>query len=629
MFVLVTFLMSIQFCFGQKYNVNSIEPELLENANAVVREESSEIELYDGKFIHHKYYAITLLDNSAESLLDVQIDYKEGSFKLVDFKAAIYNETGELMESINEKDLSDYSSYDGFSIITDHRLKHVKLSEHKYPFTISVTYDIESKNTFTLPFWIPLKYSNVSVEKTKISIINNSSSAIRVNENKLEEFNVEKKAELVYSCESIKAFSKEIHAPALMDMIPWVEFIPEKFVYENFNGSINDWASYGRFFYSNFLVKQNTMKPEEVKKEMAGVINTGGSKKEIVKNMYKYIQDNTRYISISLDEGGFKPMSTKDVHENKYGDCKALSFYMISLLKAYGIRSNYIEVYADADQRRSLNQNFASAYPGNHIIVNVPFENDTIWLDCTSSSNPFNYLGQFTDNRYALEISKDGGKLVKTPSYDDISYVREEAIIQLDVEGNIQMKLDVLNSGYCMDEVDHLNKYDDIKLSKYFKDRRFSFLKDLKLEAYSQTLNEDSLTIKESINLTAEDYVELAGSYYLVPIQFSKSSLPNIKSKKDRSFPIEFSRKISETKNYQFYIPDGFIFPDKVKSYNIESKYGKYTLDITHPSVDLLIVVSNLEIYSGTYEPSEIKELKTFLMKVKKHQNVQLILKSS
>jgi hypothetical protein len=51
----------------------------------------------------------------------------------------------------------------------------------------------------------------------------------------------------------------------------------------------------------------------------------------------------------------------------------------------------------------------------NHVILCVPDQKDSVWLECTSSSNEFNELGTFTENRYALLITDEGGALVPTP----------------------------------------------------------------------------------------------------------------------------------------------------------------------------------------------------------------------
>ena len=52
---------------------------------------------------------------------------------------------------------------------------------------------------------------------------------------------------------------------------------------------------------------------------------------EKAKIVYKYMQEKTRYISVQVGIGGFKPMLAKDVDRLGYGDCKALSNYTKAL----------------------------------------------------------------------------------------------------------------------------------------------------------------------------------------------------------------------------------------------------------------------------------------------------------
>ena len=126
------------------------------------------------------------------------------------------------------------------------------------------------------------------------------------------------------------------------------------------------------------------------------------------------MQQKTRYISIQVGIGGWKPMLASEVDRLGYGDCKALTNYTRALLSEVGITSYYAKIYAGRGKRKSLDGNLVSQQ-SNHVILMVPFERDTTWLECTNQKIPFGHLGSFTDDRDALVITPEGGMLIKTP----------------------------------------------------------------------------------------------------------------------------------------------------------------------------------------------------------------------
>ena len=122
-----------------------------------------------------------------------------------------------------------------------------------------------------------------------------------------------------------------------------------------------------------------------------------------------------QHVSIQLGIGGFKPFDAAFVDLKKYGDCKALTNYMEAMLDAkfLGIVSYPALVNAEYNQQ-PVNPEF----PHNsftHVILCVPGNNDTTWLECTSKATVAGILGSFTENRNALLITPQGGKLVPTP----------------------------------------------------------------------------------------------------------------------------------------------------------------------------------------------------------------------
>src|ERR1700761_4844233 len=213
---------------------------------------------------------------------------------------------------------------------------------------------------------------------------------------------------------------------------------------QGYAGEISTWQAYGKWQRAlNFDVCSLTPEREAEIKKMTDTIR---SDKDKAKFLYKYLQQNMRYVSVQLGIGGLKPFSATFVDQKKYGDCKALSNYMGALLKAVHIPSCYAIINAEPNQEPA-ELSFPSN-PFNHVILCVPFKGDTTWLECTSSTQPFGKLGAFTENRRALIITDDGGKLVNTPrSTMQDNQFTSEAHIVLDADGGAKATVKILATG--------------------------------------------------------------------------------------------------------------------------------------------------------------------------------------
>ena len=185
---------------------------------------------------------------------------------------------------------------------------------------------------------------------------------------------------------------------------------------------------------------------------------------KIAKIIYKFVQEKTRYISVQVDIGGWQPITANKVDEVSYGDCKGLTNYTKALLDVVGVKSHHVILYAS--NNRNVDKNF-TVLQGNHMILNIPNEGDDIWLECTSQTIPFGFLGDFTDDRDVLVITPEGGIIKRTPAYiNDNNLQILKADINLLPNGNIIATLEKKSYGSQYNDRYHIESYTKKEIDK-------------------------------------------------------------------------------------------------------------------------------------------------------------------
>lgn len=290
------------------------------------------------------------------------------------------------------------------------------------------------------------------------------------------------------------------------------------------------------------------------------------------------MQNRTRYVSIQLGIGGWQPFDAQTVNKNGYGDCKALSNYMFALLKAVNIKSHYAIVFAGTDE-----QNIDVTFPSNqfnHAILCIPAPKDTIWLECTSQTAPFGYIGSFTDNRNVLLITPEGGKIARTTKYTGKNNIKSSiSFIKIDDSGNASGKSEISYKNIFFDQVSSMIglTFDEMRKSLKAK-MEYSNIEFSEIQYSMEKKRFPQAT--EKIDFTLKNYASVSNQRLFLPLNFIKKEEITLKKSENRKTDFTCPLFGIEKDSLVFEIPENYTpeyLPEKIK---IETEFGSYETDI-------------------------------------------------
>ncbi|MGM5468697.1 DUF3857 domain-containing protein [Flavobacteriaceae bacterium LMO-SS05] len=609
---------------------NTIPLELRDHANAVIRLETLALDLTaPNKLITKHKRIVTVFNSEGNSNIDAYVYYDNG-IKINDIQVLIYDAFGKEIKKIKKRDFKDVSAVDGGTLYSDSRVLYLNYTAISYPYTVEFTYETEAKNTSYIPSFSPLSDYFVSVEDYRYEVRYGDNIKLTTKEKNLDSFDIENQSttgNLAFQVRNLKAFKPEDFGPKLSEISPEVLVAVVNFVYEGYSGNGENWKDLGKWMYDE-LLSGRTSVSDQTKNNILNLTQGIEDKTEKAKLVYEYVQKNTRYISVQEGIGGNQPIAAIDVDRLKYGDCKGLSNYTRALLRLVGIESYYTRVNASAKSKISVEKDFVS-FQGqtNHIILNVPIEDkESIWLECTSQTIPFGFLGSFTDDRDVLLITPEGGKIVHTPKYitRDNSQ-RVEASYEIFEDGGIEAQMNTISKGLKYDELFRIESLNKKELDEYYKNR-WNYINNLKLESIENKNDKETIQFKENIHFTASNYANLVKERMLVGLNvFSKNNfIPD--RYRTRTMPLKINRGFVESDSVLIKLPKGFKIEAIPESIQIENKFGEYQMSVSIASDENLLYTRSFMLKDGEYPKEDYNTFREFYKDIARYDNSKISL---
>lgn len=596
-----------------EYDVAKIPAELSQGASVVVRDEvlSFTVKSQSNATMSYKT-AVTILSKNGEGQAWMS-EYYDKFSSIYNLKACMYDAKGTKIKTYKSSDFRDRSLTDDGTMYDDNRIKSLNFLNAIYPYTIEYSYEKNYDGYLSFPSWSPVASYNLSVEKSAYNLQipqDLTFKYLKYAGLKTDSTQVGQSMSYHWAAEKIPALEYEPMSVGLKEITPWVQASPNQFVYDGSSGNLESWKNLGSWI--NGLSNNLQTLPENTIAMVKSLVAPAKSDKEKIAILYKYLQSNTRYVSVQLGIGGFKPIAAQKVASVNYGDCKALSNYMKALLQAADIKSNLVILGAGLP---SLNPNYSSFGQSNHMILCVPGQRDTTWLECTSQHMPAGFLGNSTSAKAVLLITEDGGKLVHTPVYkSNDNFQKRLAKVTLDVEGGAEMDINT-EYGACQyeDEFGMMLK-DPTEQRKLLLDNLGIPNMEIASAMYSQP-EKDVAKLNEKIKLKSTQLLTAGGNKLFLTLNIlnRNESIPRKVDNRKTSFAIPFG--YLDTDEVVYVLPAGYKAEFVPAPVNITSEFGKYSSKAVVKD-NTIIYTREKQMNSSKYPPEKYKDAVEFYKKI-------------
>ena len=629
-FIISIFFVLTQFAISSsksneeinEYDITNIPFELLKDADVVIRKDIQKFEVKDEQNATLAVtYAVTLFRPTEKKYGRLVLDYDK--FRSIeDLDGTIYDAKGEEIRTLEKEDVDDYSAVAGYSLYEDDRVKVAELFYDRFPYTIEYKYEMSFDGYLQWPDWTS-RNSIEPVEYSSFEVLIPGDQSLRywTNSDSLQpKFkNLDDSKSYFWEAKNQQKLSSDVYVDDIEDVAAIVKIAPANFVIEDFKGNMSSWKDFGKWAYD--LYKSRDLLPESAQKDILAQISSEDIVETQIKKLYKYMQAKTRYVSIQLGIGGWQPLEASYVHSHGYGDCKALSNYMVSILKVVNIKAYPVLIYAGHSSIPLITEFPSNQF--NHVVVCVPMEKDTMWLECTSQLREPGSIESEIENRNALLLTSDGGTIVRTPcSKAELNTQMKKINVSL-LNGYAAVEAEIKWTGDQQDYVRSVAITETPKEKEEWIKNLFE-VPDIRIN--NSAFTKDEKEISFSGNFSILKYATKSGKriFFNPNLMERRSYVP--RTVKQKLSPKRFYYPYLDIDSVSYVLPEGYKIESLPSELNLQSSFGSFTEKTMPGKAGEIIYSRKLKIDSYEIPAENYDEYKNFFTEIVKADRTQVVL---
>ena len=552
-------------------------------------------------------------------------DYYDTFKKVRNLRMTILDGQKEKVKSLTRFSALDIMLNPSYAI-GDARMLVLDPEYRNYPFTVEVEVEFDHHGFLGFPVWMPRYSHDLEVLRAEMTLQcakDFKYKSLEVNGAGKPTVKEDGKNKLVrWVLNDLPAVPRHLTYKSLAAEQPKVYLAPDKFMLDNSAGDMSTWAAFGEWYR-----KLNQGRNELGASTRAYLDSLRASyphdKAGLTKAIYKHMQNKVRYISIQLGIGGFQAIPALEVERAGYGDCKGLTNYFAAMLNYCYIPSNHVLIQAGAEVPDLLPDFPSSQF--NHVFLAVPVESDTLWFESTSQNSPPAYTGSFTDDRFALWISQNSSRLIRTPALSEHQSLRAtKCLVRFNDDGDANMQMTVAQSGKFFDESNYYVNLNADKIQKLNYSK--FFYKDFQIEAFDFLFPEKE---KPLLNLVYKLKVNSLGSPLGGKLVIPAQVLPPLEKNLSLDFlnkKIEIARGFTLTDTVTVSAPPGFRFLALPEDRLETSEFGTFEMRFQQIDAETLLVTRRAVIVKGTYKNERFDQFNKLLQEIRNIEQRKIVL---
>lgn len=540
---------------------------------------------------------------------------------------------------------------------------------HRYKFSIpnvkvgtviEYEYKIESDFIADIPTWyaqwsIPVKYANYAIVAPSFLRFSKACTGIYSLKTKIEDATVTyvvRNSSSTFDATNEEYWAEDLPKMEHEDYVHYIDDYKSRVVYdlrcidfpgqapkyynsswEEIDKRLREYENFGELFkLSNPMpemgvyLKTDEMKSKQLEKALENegtVISLESVEGKTAKEKVTYLR-NAMLSKIKWNEGyGIFGMTNRQLIKERSANGGALCFALMAFLKEVGVNAE--PVLLSRRSRGRINMAHPSIDSFNAMVLQVKDENETFYVDATSTDYPVGTLPADLLVTEARLIQKAGGALWVDLSKSGKANYQTFTSATLDEEGNLSGMQVQRYSGLASGNFRHRynNKKDSLTYVEALAAGMEAEITDYRVSDLSIN-NENSM---DSISFTKT--IESDGeTIYLNPFLFVDMKSPF--SNESRVLPIEFDCPVVDKFNIQIKLPEGYTPEEMPKPVQVRLEDGKTACRIipgySNGTISIAINYTRNTVFYGA---EQFPTLRTFWSTIEDCCNTVVVLKKN